>query len=84
MIRLFVTKQKGHHTMIDFDWLAQKLAAKLDWHGARLKFLARFLAALITTRTVHLAQLACVFAGAAQPDSHYERCRRFLKDFALP
>jgi Transposase DDE domain len=70
--------------MIDFDSLEQKFAANLDWHGARIKFLARFLAALITTRTVNLAQIACVFAGDAQPDSHYERCRRFLKDFALP
>ncbi len=33
---------------------------------------------------MNLAQIACVFAGDAQPDSHYERCRRFLKDFALP
>ncbi len=70
--------------MIDFDSLEQKLAANLDWHGARIKFLARFLAALLTTRTVNLAQIACVFAGDAQPDSHYERCRRFLKDFTLP
>lgn len=70
--------------MLDFHSLEQKLAANLDWHGARIKFLARFLAALITTRTVNLAQIACVFAGQAQPASHYERCRRFLKDFALP
>jgi hypothetical protein len=66
------------------DSLGQKLNANLDWHGARIKFLARFLVALITTRTVNLAQIACVFAGEAQPASHYERCRRFLKDFALP
>jgi hypothetical protein len=70
--------------MIDFHSLEQKLAANLTWHGARIKFLARFLAALITTRSVNLAQIACVFAGDAQPTSHYERCRRFLKDFALP
>jgi hypothetical protein len=64
--------------------LEQKLAANLDWHGARIKFLARFLTALITTRTVNLAEIASVFAGVAQPASHYERCRRFLKDFDLP
>lgn len=70
--------------MIDFDSLEQKLDANLTWHGAHIKFLARFLVALITTRTVNLAQIACVFAGEAQPTSNYERCRRFLKDFALP
>lgn len=84
VIRLFVTKQKGNHTMIDFDSLEQKLTANLDWHGARIKFLARFLVALITTRTVNLAQIAQVLSGTAQPDSNYERCRRFLKDFDLP
>lgn len=70
--------------MNDFHSLEQKLAANLDWHGARIKFLARFLTALITTRTVNLTQIANVFAGAAQPVAHYERCRRFLKDFDLP
>ena len=64
--------------------LSHRTHVNLDWHGARIQFLARFLAALITTRTVNLAPLACVFDGEAQPDAHYERCRRFLKDFALP
>lgn len=70
--------------MIDIHSLEQKLDANLDWHGARIKFLARFLVALITTRTVNLAAIAQVFAGTAQPDSNYECCRRFLKDFELP
>ena len=70
--------------MNDFHSLEQKLAANLTWHGGRSKFLARFLTALITTRTVNLAEIASVFAGRAQPDAHYECCRRFLKDFALP
>lgn len=70
--------------MNDFHSLEQKLAANLAWHKARIKFLARFLTALITTRTVNLAQIASVFAGRAQANSHYERCRRFLKDFDLP
>ena len=70
--------------MNDFHSLEQKLAANLTWHGAHIKFLAHFLIALITTCTVNLAEIASVFAGCAQPDAHYERCRRFLKDFALP
>ena len=70
--------------MNDLRSLEQKLAANLDWHGARIKFLARFISALITTRTVNLAQLATVFAGAAKPASHYQTCHRFLKNFDLP
>lgn len=70
--------------MNDLHSLEQKLAANLDWHGARIKFLARFITALLTTRTVNLAQLANAFAGRAEPASHYQTCHRFLKDFALP
>lgn len=70
--------------MNDFHSLEQKLAANLDWHGARIKFLARFLTALITTRTVNLAEIASVFEGRAKTDSHYQTCHRFLKDFDLP
>jgi hypothetical protein len=70
--------------MNDLRSLEQKLAVNLNWHGARIKFLARFMTALITTRTVNLAELATVFAGAAKPASHYQTCHRFLKDFDLP
>lgn len=70
--------------MNDLHSLEQKLAANLDWHGARIKFLARFLTALITTRTVNLAEIASVFEGRAKTDSHYQTCHRFLKDFDLP
>ena len=70
--------------MQDFHRLEQKLAANLNWHGARIKFLARFMTALIQTRTVNLAEIATVFAGRAQPLAHEQRCRRFLKDFNLP
>jgi len=70
--------------MNEFHSLEQKLASNLDWHRSRIKFLARFMTALLTTRTVNLAELASVFAGRAQIESHYQRCRRFLKDFDLP
>ena len=70
--------------MQDFHSLEQKLEANLSWHGARIKFLARFMTALVTTRTVNLVEIATVFAGRAQPLSHAQRCRRFLKDFDLP
>ena len=51
--------------MNDFRSLEQKLAANLTGHGARIKFLARFLTALITTRTVNLAAIASGCAGRA-------------------
>ena len=33
---------------------------------------------------MNLAEIASVCAGRAQPDSHDERCRRFLRDVELP
>ena len=56
--------------MQDFHWLEQKLGANLNWHRARIKFLARFMTTVVTTRTVNLVEIATVFAGRAQPKSH--------------
>jgi hypothetical protein len=63
--------------------IEQKLTESIDWNLARIKFLARFLVALITVKTVCLTQIASVFAGEAQPASHYKRIQRFLRDFDL-
>jgi hypothetical protein len=63
--------------------IEQKLAASIDWNLARIKFLARFLVALIAVKTVCLTQIASVFPGEATKDSHYKRIRRFLADFEL-
>lgn len=83
VIILLCPNRKDNHTMNDLRTLEQKLAANLDWHGARIKFLARIITALITTRTVNLAALASVFDGPAQTSSHYQTCHRFLKAFEL-
>src|SRR5688500_11838292 len=63
--------------------LEQKLACSIDWTLARIKFLARFLVAIIAVKTVCLTQIASVFPGTVQTDSAYKRIRRFLADFDL-
>ena len=63
--------------------IEQKLSESIDWNLARIKFLARFLVALISVKTVCLTQIASVFPGKAKPDSAYKRIRRFLCDFDL-
>ena len=70
--------------MNDLHSLEQKLAANLSWHRSRIKFLSRLISALVTTRTINLTEIASVFAGRAQMDSHYKRCQRFLRNFNLP
>ncbi|MCA1628736.1 MAG: IS4 family transposase, partial [Acidobacteria bacterium] len=51
---------------------------------ARGNFLAKFLVALVQVKTVNLSEIANVFAGRAQSDSHYKRIQRFLRFFELP
>jgi hypothetical protein len=61
--------------------IRQELQPHLNWHGARLTFLALFLVALFPVRTVNLTELAIGFMGRAQTASHYKRLQRFFRDF---
>lgn len=63
--------------------LKSALADHLDWHGARLGFLAQFLLALLKVRSVNLAELAKGFSGPAKVDSHYKRLQRFFRSFEI-
>lgn len=70
--------------MQDIRSLEQTLSANLPWNKARIKFVARFLVALYTVRTVNLSILATAFAGSAKEASNYKRLQRFLHFFELP
>lgn len=70
--------------MADTSHLERVLHHNVAWNKARINFLANFLIALIEVRTINLAEIACVFAGSAQPASHYKRIQRFLRFFELP
>lgn len=63
--------------------LKSVLAEHLDWHGARVSFLAQFLLALLKVRSVNLAELATGFSGPAKVDSHYKRLQRFFRSFEI-
>jgi hypothetical protein len=63
--------------------LEERLASILPWNRARLKFLARFLLALLTVRTVNLSEAATALAGAAKRESRYKQLQRFFANFAL-
>ena len=68
----------------DIRLLEQTLTANLPWNKARIKFVARFLLALFSQRTVNLAKLATAFAGHASEAANYKRLQRFLHGFAVP
>jgi hypothetical protein len=63
--------------------LERTLAENIDWHKARINFLAKFLVALIQVRSVNLSEIASVFPGRAKEESHYKRIQRFLHFFQI-
>lgn len=64
--------------------LEQTLGDNLSWNRARIKFVARFLLALYSQRTVNLTRLATAFSGHASEASNYKRLQRFLHSFEIP
>lgn len=64
-------------------WLRALLGVHLNWHGARLEFLARFILALLQVRTVNLSRLAVVFSSRAKVSSNYIRLQRFMREFVI-
>jgi hypothetical protein len=69
--------------MADIRPLERTLAENIDWHKARINFLAKFLMALIQVRSVNLSEIASVFPGRAKEESHYKRIQRFLRFFEI-
>lgn len=61
--------------------LAQTLLQNLQWNLARINFISQYLLALIKARTINGAEIATLFEGDSQQDSHYRRIRRFYSSF---
>ena len=69
--------------MSHIEELSKILRQSFNWHGARLDFLAKFIVALLTVRSVNLTKIAEAFSGKAKIDSHYKRLQRFFRAFQL-
>lgn len=69
--------------MSQYSELKRVLQAQLNWHGARIAFLALFLLALLKVKTVNLSDLCLGFGGRALPQSSYKRLQRFFREFDL-
>lgn len=69
--------------MTDYSELRQTLQEHLNWHGARLSFLALFLLSLIKVKSVNLSELALGFGGWALSASNYKRLQRFFRGFDI-
>jgi hypothetical protein len=69
--------------MEQINLFREVLRPHLEWHGARLAFVAGFLIAILRVKTVNLSELAVGFMGKAQTESHYKRLQRFFRDFEI-
>jgi len=59
------------------------LSANLGWHKARLKFIARFTAALLKMTTTNLREIATALKAGVKEESNYRRIRRFLSGYEM-
>ncbi|MEA3643205.1 MAG: hypothetical protein VBE63_25180 [Lamprobacter sp.] len=59
------------------------LSTHLNWYGARLDFLARFILALPQVRSVNLARLAPVSSSKTKISSNDIRLQRFFRTFMI-
>jgi len=53
-----------------------------DWHGARLKFMARFVGSVLKLSTVNFSKLAPALKPGVQVSSNYRRIQRFMAGFS--
>ncbi len=58
------------------------LRTQLPWQGARIKFTALFLLALIHNKTVNFSKLALDFGSDAKSESSYRRIQNFFATFS--
>jgi hypothetical protein len=63
--------------MTDIRTLKQTLLDNLPWNKVRIKFVARFLLARYSMRTVNLSILAAAFSGHAKEESNYNGSNAF-------
>lgn len=68
--------------MPNLDCIEDTLATT-GWNRARVRFLARFLAALLCLQTVSLTRLATILPSRAKNASIYRRLQRFLAQFVF-
>jgi len=59
------------------------LSEHLGWHRARLKFMARFIVALLQRTTTDLWALAVVLKGSVRAESNHRRIQRFLSEYDI-
>ena len=68
---------------MDTSELESILTSYLFWNKARIKCFVKMLLALISVRTINMAELACGFRSKARKSSRYRRLQRFVKEIKV-
>ena len=63
--------------------LTEVLQQDLSWNKARLKFMARYVGALLKLTTTNGKELALTLNPNVKDDSNYRRIQRFMADYAF-
>lgn len=64
--------------------LTNVLSSRLSsWHGARIKFMARYIGSLLKLATTNGKELALALNPRVKEDSNYRRIQRFMSEFAF-
>lgn len=63
--------------------LESSLNEHFGWNKAKMACFVRMLLALISSRTINLAKIACLFASDAKQLSRYRRLQRFFAAFKI-
>lgn len=69
--------------MNEISLLQSTLKNHFSWHGARVKFLALFIMALLRVKTINLAEIATAFSTQVLVSSNYKRLQRFFREFEI-
>ncbi|MBK8753116.1 MAG: hypothetical protein IPL99_16470 [Candidatus Competibacteraceae bacterium] len=64
--------------MNQINELSALINQTFNWNKARIDCLVGMLIALLSTRSINLAELAIAFPSPAKPDSRYQRIQRFI------
>ena len=64
--------------------LEANLKDTFGWHKSRIRCLIQIIVGLIAVRSVNLKELACVFTGETEMNSHYRRLQRFFAQVRFP
>ena len=80
MVKYFLSYEEMNR-MNQINELSAMINQTFHWNKARIDCLVGMLIALLSTRSINLAELSIAFPSSVKPDSRYRRIQRFISDY---